>query len=58
MQDSIKYKPSAAGVCVYLGGRRVGIIKKVTGGFAYFPKGHSAGETFPTVEAVKRSIEA
>lgn len=46
-------------IAVYLDGRRLGEIKGVLGGFAYYPKGsHHCGPTFSTVERCKASIEA
>lgn len=38
-------------------GRICGEIRKVDGGFQYFPKGQkSGGEVFKTVQAVQRSL--
>jgi len=44
---------------VRMDGRIVGEIRRVDGGYQYFPKGSSkgnGGEIFPTVAAVQRSI--
>lgn len=44
---------------VRLDGRLVGEIRKVEGGFRYFPKGagqDGGGEVFPTVTAVQKSL--
>lgn len=47
-------------VTVYLDGQPVGdILEASGGGFRYYPKGSDhPGEVFPTVAAVKASIEA
>lgn len=38
--------------------KHIGTIKHLPdGGWAYFPKGHGPGDTFPSLAAVKRSIE-
>jgi hypothetical protein len=45
-------------VIVYLDKKRVGSIRKVERGWAYFPKGSKErGEILPTINAVKKSIE-
>lgn len=43
---------------VRLDGKIVGEIIHVATGYRYKPKGRKAGETFPSIEAVKRSLEA
>lgn len=57
----ITYKPTtnrAVPVRVFLERKMVGSIQVADGGFAYLPRGsRTSGETFPTVEAVKHSIE-
>lgn len=63
MNPDITYMTLQKGENVYLktsGNRRklIGTIKPVEGGFAYFPLRSGPGETFPTVAAVKRSLEA
>ena len=43
---------------VLLGGRVVGTIRLVTGGFTYIPKGRKkGGEIFRTVREVQRSLD-
>jgi len=43
---------------VKLDGFIVGEIRKVIGGFQYFPKGHkTGGEIFATVSEVQRSLQ-
>jgi hypothetical protein len=43
---------------VYLQGKRIGTIKPVHGGFAYYPvRSQTAGETLPTVEGIKATLE-
>lgn len=50
--------PYSIAVVVYLDGRRIGTIKHVPNGFAYFPIGqHSPGETLPTIDGIKRTLE-
>jgi hypothetical protein len=64
-RDRVSYKKvkmasgsSAYTLAVYLGNRRIGMIRAVKDGYAYFPKGHDdGGETFPTIQQVKRSLE-
>lgn len=56
----ITYKDGADGLRVYLDRRRIGTIKPYGNGFRYYP--HNAwsaprGEVFPTIDAVKRSLE-
>jgi hypothetical protein len=42
---------------VRLDGRQVGEIRKVEGGYQYFPKGQrTGGPVLPTVTAVQRSL--
>jgi hypothetical protein len=54
----ITYETFLGGIRVKLDGKTVGAIKTVTDGFQYQPKGSKlVGEVFPTVEAVKRSLE-
>jgi hypothetical protein len=49
---------SDVAVVVRLDGKIVGQIRKVTDGFAYFPKGQTTGgKVLPTVNAVKRTLE-
>lgn len=43
---------------VMLEGKWVGIIKEVPGGFQYFPKRGEGGTIHPTIQAVKRDLEA
>lgn len=45
---------------VYLDGKRVGEICKMTDGFQYWPKGSrmEGGEIFPTLRECKQSLEA
>lgn len=42
---------------VRLDGRLIGEIISAATGFYYKPKGSKPGDTFPTVAAVKRSLE-
>lgn len=54
----ISYVPYLGGIRVLLEKKIVGIITTVSGGFQYQPKGSkNLGDVFPTVEAVKRSLE-
>jgi len=48
------------GIDVRLEGKIVGVIESVAQGFRYVPKGRKklAGEVYPTLAAVKRSLEA
>jgi len=40
-------------------GKIIGEIRKVSGGFQYFPKGHKeGGDIFSTLLAVKKSLES
>jgi len=60
--DQISYLPCASGdLAVYLGRKRVATITDAPGrtGFLYIPAGsiRHAGDVFPTIEAVKRSLE-
>jgi len=44
---------------VYLDGKKVGIIKRVIGGYQYFPKGSKkGGEVFFLLSSVKKSLES
>lgn len=45
------------GIDVRLDGRIVGDIRMNVNGYFYKPTGRKPGETFPTIEAVKRSLE-
>jgi hypothetical protein len=60
---AITYHPRGDSVInVRLEGRFVGTIRRMIGamgGWHYCPRGarHLAGETFPTLEAVKQSLE-
>ena len=55
----ISYICGNTGVSVRIDGKVVGEIRRVEGGFQYFPKGHSnGGEILPTVKAVKLTLEA
>jgi len=58
--EMITYQPFLGGVRVMLDGKRIGVIQNArAGGYFYQPVGSKAvGETFPTVAAVKRSLEA
>lgn len=57
MPEAITYRTSEK-ITVLVGGRVSGTIKPSKGGgFYYRPKGGGRGETFPTVAAVKRSLE-
>lgn len=42
---------------VRLDGKIVGDIRHSVNGYYYKPKGRKQGETFPTLEQVKRSLE-
>ena len=55
----ITYQPmSEKSITVFLDKKIVGHIKKVDGGFQYFPKGcKDGGDILPTVFAVKQSLE-
>jgi len=54
----ISYVYGNSGVSVRIDGVVVGEIRKVEGGFQYFPKGQSkGGEVLPTVMAVRRTLE-
>lgn len=55
----ITFKPvrDSLNVDVYLDKKRVGTIKQVIGGFAYFPKGQrEGGSVFPELHQVKLSL--
>ena len=55
----VRYEMKNGEMRVYLDRRRLGAIRMHGNGYRYEPKGSKAtGETFLTVEAVKRSIEA
>ena len=46
-------------VHVLLGGKRVGVIRKETDGWRYWPKGSdTGGQLFPSIAAVKKSLES
>mgnify|MGYP000084113199 CR=1 FL=1 len=45
------------GIDVRLDGKIIGDIRSVATGFVYKPKNHKPGDVFPTVAAVKRSLE-
>ena len=55
----ITYKDKRKGrTLVYLEGRRIGMIRIVTAGYRYFPKGSdSGGGLFPSLEDCKISLE-
>lgn len=54
----ISYVCGNSGVSVRIDGKVVGEIRKVEGGYQYFPKGHSkGGEILPSMLAVKRTLE-
>ncbi len=62
MEESIvTYKESGKlkqNISVYIDGKRVGTIKPVPNGFAYYPLGsRTRGEVMPTVEEIKHSLE-
>lgn len=42
---------------VRLDGKRVGVIRRGPLGFYYKPTGGPSGDSFPSIEAVKQSIE-
>lgn len=43
---------------VYLDGRKVGEIRRIPGGYGYYPKGKKeCGEVYRELNACKRSIE-
>lgn len=42
---------------VYLDGKRIGAIVSVADGYRYKPEGRKPGATFPSIEAVKASLE-
>ena len=56
----ITYKPqNHSSTAAFLDGRRVGTINPVNKGYQYLPIGSKkGGHVFPTVSAVKRSIES
>ena len=56
---SYKLDAKAKNVKVYNGKKHVGDIKKVLGGFQYYPKGYkiSDGEVFLTLAGCQRSLE-
>ena len=46
-------------VLVILDGEQVGVIREHASGFRYYPNGSKVrGESFPTLDKVKRSLEA
>ena len=58
----ITYHATKAGalpiIRVLLDGRWVGVIKEAPGGFRYVPKRGEGGAVYPTLRAVKASLEA
>lgn len=61
--NDITYEAADPAVKVFLkvGTRkkRIGTIKLMPkGGWAYYPKGHGPGDTFPSLAACQRSLEA
>lgn len=54
----INYNHKLVVVEVKLSGKTVGEIRPVTGGFAYITNSGAQGETFPSIAAVKQSLEA
>jgi hypothetical protein len=59
IMSTITYRRDDLFYRVYSGGLWVGSIRLVEGGYAYFPKGSKVkGETFATIDEVKRSLEA
>lgn len=45
-------------ISVFLDNKCVGSIKKVDGGYQYFPKGKKeGGDIFPSIKEVKKSLE-
>lgn len=62
MSVSFTYKPAPSGLAVFMAGRRIGMILPKDGGYAYRTAGRNDrfrawGETFATVDEVKKSIE-
>jgi hypothetical protein len=56
--NEITYKKTKDGEAVLLSKKRVGMIKPVSGGYAYFPKGSkTSGQVFSHVSQVKHSLE-
>ena len=54
----IIYEPFLGGIRVRLGKKITGVIQTVDGGCQYQPTGSKlVGEVYPTVDAVKRSLE-
>lgn len=53
----IKYELKNGHVIVRLGRRVIGSIRKADGGYQYVTTTGAKGEIFPTVAAVKRSLE-
>jgi len=55
----IRYEMKSGEMRVYLDKRHIGAIRMHGNGYRYEPKGSKAtGETFMSVEAVRRSLEA
>lgn len=53
-----EFTPANGGmIWVLLNGSRVGLIRAHGIGYRYSPKRGESGETFPTIVAVKRSLE-
>lgn len=61
MKSALTYAPTASGdVAVYIEQRRVGTIRKIGKGFAYFPGEYrrgTRGEILPSVADVLASLE-
>lgn len=54
----IKVLNKEHGKKVKLGGKKVGTIKPVEGGWQYFPLNHKqGGEIYPTIQLVQKSLE-
>ncbi len=53
------FEPPCMPIQVKLDGKVVGLIRQTSTGYAYKPKGAGSkwGETFSTIDAVKRSLE-
>ena len=53
-----KMNPATLKIDVFVDGKKTGFIDQHKNGWAYFPRGgFSPGEVFPTIKAVKRSLE-
>ena len=61
MNSDITYKSSGdlkQNLTVFLEGKRVGTIKPVPNGFAYYPQGsRTSGEVMPTPGDIKKTLE-